>query len=115
YKSRPQDHAIVHLHSSYSVAVSCLQGLNADDCIPPLTPYFVMKIGKLPLVSYHRPGAPDLAGVVGELARRHRAVLLANHGPVVAGRTLQDALNAAEELEETAKLFLLLDKASTRV
>lgn len=115
YRNRPQDRAIVHLHSTYSVAVSCLDGLNADDCIPPLTPYFVMKIGRLPLVPYHRPGAPDLAEIVGEVAVRHRALLLSNHGSVVSGPSLADAVNAAEELEETAKLFLLLADTPTRV
>ena len=83
--------------------------------MPPLTPYYVMKIGRLPIVPYHRPGAPGLADVVGELAVRHKAMLLANHGSVVAGSTLDAAVNAAEELEETAKLFLLLAGAPTRV
>ena len=114
YRSRPQDHAIVHLHSTYSVAVSCLDGLDADHCIPPLTPYFVMKVGRLPLVSYHRPGDPRLSEIVGRLAQRHHAMLLANHGPVVAGRTLEAAMDAAEELEETARLFLLLAQAQAR-
>ncbi len=67
-----------------------------------------MKIGRLPLVPYHRPGDPQLAGAIGALAARHAAVLLANHGPVVSGSTLEQAVDAAEELEETAKLFLLL-------
>jgi ribulose-5-phosphate 4-epimerase/fuculose-1-phosphate aldolase len=89
-------------------------GLNHDDCIPPLTPYFVMKIGRLPLVPYHRPGDPQLAGAIGALARKHSAVLLANHGPVVSGSTLEAAVYAAEELEETAKLFLLLRDVPTR-
>jgi ribulose-5-phosphate 4-epimerase/fuculose-1-phosphate aldolase len=114
YRSRPQDHAIVHLHATCSVAVSCLAGLDPDDSLPPLTPYFVMKIGRLPLVPYHRPGAPELADAVGRIAARHRALLLANHGPVVAGATLDAAVNAAEELEETAKLFLLLKNAPVR-
>jgi ribulose-5-phosphate 4-epimerase/fuculose-1-phosphate aldolase len=108
YQQRPKAGAIVHLHATHSAAVSCMCGLNHDDCIPPLTPYFVMKIGRLPLVPYHRPGDPALAGVIGTLARKHGAVLLANHGPVVSGDTLEAAVNAAEELEETAKLFLLL-------
>jgi ribulose-5-phosphate 4-epimerase/fuculose-1-phosphate aldolase len=114
YRNRPRDGAIVHLHSTYTVAVSCLDGLNAEDCIPPLTPYFVMKIGRLPLVPYHRPGALDLAESVGKMAARHRALLLSNHGSVVAGSSLADAVNAAEELEETAKLFLLLEGAPKR-
>jgi ribulose-5-phosphate 4-epimerase/fuculose-1-phosphate aldolase len=108
YEQRTGAGAIVHLHSTHSAAVSCMCGLNHDDCIPPLTPYFVMKIGRLPLVPYHRPGDPALAGAIGALARKHSAVLLANHGPVVSGASLEAAVYAAEELEETAKLFLLL-------
>lgn len=114
YQQRAGAGAIVHLHSTHSAAVSCMCGLNHDDCIPPLTPYFVMKIGRLPLVPYHRPGDPALAGAIGALAARHSAVLLANHGPVVSGATLEAAVNAAEELEETAKLFLLLRDAPSR-
>jgi ribulose-5-phosphate 4-epimerase/fuculose-1-phosphate aldolase len=114
YRRRPSAGAIVHLHSTHSAAVSCLCGLNHADCIPPLTPYFVMKIGRLPFVPYHRPGAPELADAVGGLAPRHAALLLANHGPVVSGVTLEAAVNAAEELEETAKLFLMLKGAPMR-
>ncbi len=108
YQARLGAGAIVHLHSTHSAAVSCMCGLDHDDCIPPLTPYFVMKIGRLPLLPYHRPGDPALAGVIAELAQHHSSVLLANHGPVVSGATLESAVYAAEELEETAKLFLLL-------
>lgn len=88
--------------------------LDADSCIPPLTPYFVMKIGRLPLVPYHRPGDPGLGDAIRGLARKHSAVLLANHGPVVSGTTLEAAVYAMEELEETAKLFLLLRASSVR-
>ncbi len=114
YGARPSAAAIVHLHSTHSAAVSCMCGLDHDDCIPPLTPYFVMKIGRLPLVPYHRPGDPAVATAIGVLAARHNAVLLANHGPVVSGSSLEAAVNAAEELEETAKLFLLLRDLPTR-
>lgn len=114
YRHRPSANAIVHLHSTYSAAVSCLRELDPDDCIPPLTAYFVMKIGRLPLVPYYRPGAPELADVVGRLAAKHPAILLANHGPVVAGTTLEAAVNAAEELEETARIFLLLKDRAAR-
>ena len=114
YQAREQAGAIVHLHSTHSAAVSCMCGLNHDDCIPPLTPYFVMKIGRLPLVPYHRPGDPELGPAIGKLAARHNAVLLANHGPVVSGASLEAAVYAAEELEETAKLFLLLRDVPTR-
>ena len=114
YGERAGAGAIVHLHSTHSAAVSCMCGLNHDDCIPPLTPYFVMKIGRLPLVPYHRPGDPALAGAIGALAKKHAAVLLANHGPVVSGSSLEAAVYAAEELEETAKLFLLLRDVPVR-
>ena len=79
-----------------------------DDCIPPLTAYYVMRVGKLPLVPYHVPGDPKLGDAVRGLAGKHSAVLLANHGPVVAGKNLEAAVYATEELEETAKLYLLL-------
>ena len=114
YEERPGAGAIVHLHATHAAAVSCMCGLNHDDCIPPLTAYFVMKVGRLPLVPYHRPGDPALGDAIRGLARKHSAVLLANHGPVVSGASLDAAVHATEELEETAKLFLLLRTAPTR-
>lgn len=108
YEERNGAGAIVHLHATHSAAVSCMSGLDSCDCIPPLTAYFVMKIGKLPLIPYHRPGDPKLGDAIRGLAGNHSAVLLANHGPVVSGKTLEAATYATEELEETAKLFLLL-------
>ena len=113
YDVRPQAGAIVHLHSTHSAAVSCLCGLDAASCIPPLTPYFIMKIGRLPLVPYHRPGDKALGEVIRSLAVKHCAVLLANHGPVVSGPDLESAIYASEELEETAKIFLLLQNSPT--
>jgi ribulose-5-phosphate 4-epimerase/fuculose-1-phosphate aldolase len=114
YEERNGAGAIVHLHSTHSAAVSCMCGLNHDDCIPPLTAYFVMKIGRLPLIPYYRPGDVKLADAIREKARKHSAVLLANHGPVVSGASLEAAVYASEELEETAKLFLLLRDVQTR-
>jgi len=114
YEERAGAGAIVHLHSTHSAAVSCMGGLDCEDCLPPLTAYFVMKIGKLPLIPYYRPGDPALGDAIRGLARRHCAVLLANHGPVVSGTTLDAAVYATEELEETAKLFLLLRDLPTR-
>jgi 3-dehydro-4-phosphotetronate decarboxylase len=114
YDMRPTAGAIVHLHSTHSVAVSCLDGIDASDVLPPLTAYYVMRVGRLPLIPYYPPGDERLAGAVREVARDHSAVLLANHGPVVAGRDLDSAVYATEELEETAKLFLLLDGRRTR-
>lgn len=114
YDARPSAGAIVHLHSSHSAAVSCMAGLDPDACLPPLTAYFVMKVGRLPLIPYHRPGDPALGPRIAKLAESHVALLLANHGPIVAGRTLAEAMNAIEELEETAKIFLLLRGAPTQ-
>lgn len=104
----------MHLHSTYSVAVSVLADVDPADVLPPLTAYYVMRVGRLPLVPYYRPGDPALGPAVEALADRHHAVLLANHGPVVAGTTLDAAVNAIEELEETAKLHLLLQGRKTR-
>jgi ribulose-5-phosphate 4-epimerase/fuculose-1-phosphate aldolase len=114
YEERKGAGAIVHLHATHSAAVSCMCGLNHDDCIPPLTAYHVMKIGRLPLIPYYRPGDAQLAEAIRAHARKHSAVLLANHGPVVSGATLEAAVYASEELEETAKLFLLLRNTPTR-
>ena len=108
YEERPASGAIVHLHSTHSVAVSCLADIDPTDVLPPITAYYVMKIGKLPLVPYFPPGDLDLARAVREMASKSHAVLLANHGPIVAGKSLRDAVYATEELEETAKLFLML-------
>lgn len=108
YCQRPTARAVVHLHSTNAVAVSLLDGVDASNVLPPLTPYYVMRVGRLPLIPYFPPGDRDLARAVASAARDHGAVLLANHGPVVAGATLRDAQHAAEELEETAKLFLLV-------
>jgi ribulose-5-phosphate 4-epimerase/fuculose-1-phosphate aldolase len=114
YGERPGARAIVHLHSTHCVAVSCLCHADPSSVLPPITAYFVMRIGKLPLVEYFPPGDLALADAVRAKAREHHALLLANHGPVVAGKSLDDAVYNAEELEETAKLFLLLAGRSTR-
>jgi ribulose-5-phosphate 4-epimerase/fuculose-1-phosphate aldolase len=109
YDMREDCAAVVHLHSTHSVAVSCLADIDPHNVLPPITAYYAMKIGTLPLIPYFKPGDLKLADAVRELAGRHHAVLLANHGPVVAGTSLDAAVAAIEELEETAKLFLLLD------
>src|SRR3954452_8141612 len=114
YAERADAQAIVHLHSTYSVAVACLDDVNEEDVLPALTPYYVMRVGRLPLVPYGRPGDDSLAGVVRERARTSHALLLANHGPIVAGASLESAASAAEEIEETAKLVLLLRGLPTR-
>jgi 3-dehydro-4-phosphotetronate decarboxylase len=115
YGERPQAGAVVHLHSTYSVAVSALADIDTANVLPPITAYYVMRVGRLPLVAYYPPGDPALADAVQRLAGKHHAVLLANHGPVVAGTTLDAAANAIEELEETAKLFLLLRGSKVRL
>lgn len=108
YEKRPTAGAIVHLHSTHSVAVSCLADTDPKQPIPPITPYYVMKIGNLVLLPYYAPGDMTLANAVREVAGKHHAILLANHGPVVAGKDLESAVYATEELEETAKLYLML-------
>lgn len=114
YQARPDAGAVVHLHSTMATAAACLEGADAEP-IPPLTPYFVMRIGRhLPVVPYYRPGDAAMEPAIAEHARTARAVLLANHGPVVSGRTLTEAVYAAEELEEAAKLFLTLRGAPVR-
>ena len=115
YQERPEAKAVVHLHSTHSVAVSCIEGLDPNDLLPPITAYYVMRVGKLPLVPYFRPGDMALAEAVRAVAREHRAMMLANHGPVVAGKALDAAVYSAEELEETAKLFLLLRNEKVRL
>jgi ribulose-5-phosphate 4-epimerase/fuculose-1-phosphate aldolase len=110
--ARPEAGAVVHLHSTYATAISCLE----EAVIPPLTPYFVMRVGRtLPLIPYYRPGNPEMEPAVHEAAKSAKAVLLANHGPVISGATLTDAVNAAEELEEAARLALLLRGMSPRL
>lgn len=108
YAQRPDAGAVVHLHSTHSVAVSVLADVDREEPIPPITAYYVMKIGRLKLLPYYAPGDMTLANAVREVAAKHHAILLANHGPIVAGKTLESAVYASEELEETAKLFLLL-------
>ncbi len=116
YAARPRTGAVVHLHSTMATAVSCLHDADPECPIPPITPYFVMRVGRrLPVLPYYRPGDPAMEPAITQEARTARAVLLGNHGPVVSGRTLRDAVNAAEELEEAAKLFLLLRGVTARV
>lgn len=108
YDEQPRFGAVVHLHSLHSVAVSVLADVDPQDVLPPLTAYYVMRVGRLPLVPYYAPGDAQLAAAVRGYAGRHHALLLANHGPVAAGITLAAATDAIEELEATAKLYLLL-------
>jgi ribulose-5-phosphate 4-epimerase/fuculose-1-phosphate aldolase len=114
YATRPADRAIVHLHSTYSTALSCRSDRDPTDMLPPLTPYVVMRVGPVALVPYGRPGDHGVGATVSALAARHRAVLLANHGSVVAGIDVPHAVGVAEELEETARLFFLLEERPHR-
>lgn len=111
YRNNSECNAIVHLHSTYLTALSCLEGLDRENAIKAFTPYYVMRIGELPVIPYLRPGDPQIAEELSQRASDYRAFLLANHGPVVTGTDFEDAVDNAEELEETAKLaFILKDK-----
>ena len=114
YRERPRDRAVVHLHSTHSVAVSVLADTDPANVLPPLTAYYAMRIGTLPLVPYFAPGDAALADAVAGFASRHHAMLLANHGPVVSGSSLAAAADAIEELEATAKLWLLVRHENVR-
>jgi len=108
YRHHPECTAVAHLHSTYAVAVSCLPDLDPDNALPTITPYFAMRVGRLPLADYARPGSDDLATEVDRAAAEARCVLLRNHGSLAAAPTLEGLSIAVEEIEETARLFLLL-------
>jgi 3-dehydro-4-phosphotetronate decarboxylase len=108
YQTRGQARAVVHLHSTHAVALSMLPEIDPRAALPPMTPYYLMRCGQTALLPYYRPGGPEVANAIKGLAGKYASVLLANHGPVVAGDTLEAAVFAMEELEETAKLYLLL-------
>lgn len=108
YETRTQASAVVHIHSTHSVALSLMPEADDDNFLPPLTPYAIMRLGKVKLLPFFVPGDPAMGDAVRGLAGRRSAVMLANHGPVVAGKDLEAAVYAMEELEETAKLALLL-------
>lgn len=114
YRARPAAGGVVHLHSTYATALSCLADTDAHDAIPPITPYVVMRVGRVPLVPYTPPGSAEAAPVIEALARAHAAVLLANHGPVVSAPSFEAAVFAAEELEETAKLAIVTKGIAVR-
>lgn len=115
YDTRPGTGAVVHLHSTYATALSCLADLDPEDCIPPLTPYVVMRVGRVKLVPYFKPGDVRGGALIEALGGQFSAVLLANHGPVVSGKDLTSTVYAAEELEETAKLIITLRGAPVRM
>ncbi|WP_339770640.1 aldolase [uncultured Pseudosulfitobacter sp.] len=107
YETRSTAGAVVHLHSCHAVALSMLDGVDPDNFLPPLTPYAIMKLGKVKLLPVFLPGDPAMGDAVRGLAGKRSAVMLANHGPVVAGRDVEAACYAIEELEDTARLALL--------
>lgn len=114
YETRSESHAVVHLHSTYATALSCLPEMDPEDVIPPITPYMVMRVGRVKLLPYIRPGDPKMGEVVRALGGKHAAILLANHGPAVAAKDLESAVFVSEELEESAKLVLLLRDMNPR-
>lgn len=107
-KNNPNIRAIVHLHSTYATAFACLDNLDPENAIKPFTPYVVMKMGRIAVVPYYKPGSPKIAEDLARLAPDHKAWLLANHGSVVGGKNLTEAVNNAEELEATCKLYFTL-------
>ncbi|MEP4343719.1 MAG: aldolase [Lentilitoribacter sp.] len=108
YDTRSQAGAVVHLHSCHSVAWSLMPEVDEDNFLPPLTPYAIMKLGKVKLLPFYRPGDPQMGEAVRGLAGKRSAVMLANHGPVVAGKDVEAACNAIEELEDTAPLAIMM-------
>lgn len=107
YRARSDATAVVHLHSTYATALSCLADTNSEDAIPPLTPYIVMRAGRVPLLPYVQPGSSEAYRLIVERGADHSAVLFANHGPVVTGPSLAAAVYAIEEVEEAAKLLMI--------
>jgi len=108
YDTRTTTGAVVHLHSCHSVALSMMPEVDPDNFLPPMTPYSIMKLGKVKLLPFFMPGDPAMGAAVRGFAGKRSAVMLANHGPVVAGTDVEAACNAIEELEDTAKLAMLM-------
>ena len=115
YDTRSTAGAVVHLHSCHSVAWSLMPDADADNFLPPLTPYAIMKLGKVQMLPFFRPGDPAMGDAVRGLAGKRSAVMLANHGPVVAGKDVEAACNAIEELEDTARLAMMMRGVKARM
>lgn len=107
YEMQPNTQAVTHLHSTYCVCLSCLKGVDDHNMIPPLTPYVQMRVGPVAAAPYYRPGDRALGADIKRLAEKHSGIIIKNHGPVVAAKSLRDSVFAMEELEEAAKLYLL--------
>lgn len=114
YDTRSSAGAVVHLHACHSVALSMMPDVNEDNFLPPLTPYAIMKLGKVKLLPFFMPGDPAMGEAVRGLAGKRSAVMLANHGPVVAGKDVEAACNAIEELEDTARLAMMTRHMNAR-
>ncbi len=114
YDTRSTAGAVVHLHSCHAVALSMMPDADADNFLPPLTPYGIMKLGRVKLLPFFLPGDPAMGAAVRGLAGKRSAVMLANHGPVVAGKDIEAACNAIEELEDTARLAMMLRGVNAR-
>jgi ribulose-5-phosphate 4-epimerase/fuculose-1-phosphate aldolase len=114
YGRREDVRAVVHLHTTYSVALSCLDSFDPQNPLPPLTPYYFMRVAPLAVLPYFRPGSEGLASAVGDAAARHNCMLLRNHGTVCAGGSLPEAVDRTEELEQTARLYFILRGERTR-
>lgn len=108
YDTRKAAGAVVHLHCPHAVAWSLMPEVDEDNFLPPLTPYAIMKLGKVKLLPFFVPGDPAMGEAVRGLAGKRSAVMLANHGPVVSGKDVDAACTAIEELEDTARLAILL-------
>jgi len=108
YKQRAEAQAIVHLHSTYAVALSCLEGFDAENPLPPITPYYFMRVAPLAVLPYFRPGSEDLAQAVERAAPAHHSMLLRNHGLICSASSLSEAVDRTEELEQTARLYFIL-------
>ena len=115
YRARPTAAAVAHTHSTHTAALSCLVDVDDADALPPLTAYYVMRVGQLPRLPYYAPGDPDLGPLVETAAHRHHALLLSNHGAVAASDTLATAVDVIEEVEETARVFFILHQHRARV
>lgn len=107
YDKRPKDRAIVHLHSTYATLVSCFSGLDPKDAVLPLTPYLLMRLGRIAAIPYFPPGDARLADALAEVAACHAGVLMENHGPIVSADSPEGAVYSMEELEESCKLMAL--------
>lgn len=115
YRNNPEQKAVVHLHCCYCTAYACLKDLDKDSVLNPITPYVVMRMGDVPLIPYYKPGSIHLAEDIGAVAAGHNAFLMANHGMITCGKTMNEALCNAEELEASCKLFFVLRGCEDRI